>query len=302
MLINDLSDLIRIRHVSELPEWFDLKKYHKAKTLTAAGWYEQLFVRYYLFYALERLQEGADDEEFDDEAYIDAVDHTFAKIQENPILDVTTDQQLSDEYLTRNLLALKQEKKQQTLGVRSLAAVDLFAIQNYNGMLFRKIKKRWKKSILIEDNSPIENLMYQPLHQLDDYPLLNKFAVIDWELPDGVLIEHFKQFLKTNRPETFNFEDDEDTNLLKKYYRKPDFNEWCRLSILPYLDLQFWALEEDIKIPNRVMADAIFPIGENGEETIRKTTAPLAKRLMNEESLAALLHQAALEIAERNNQ
>lgn len=302
MLINDSSDLTRIKHVSELPEWFDLKQYHKAKTLTAAGWYEQLFVRYYLYYAFERLLEGAGDEEFEDEGFIDAVDHTFAKIQENPIIDVTTDQQLSDEYLTRNLLALKQGKTKQTLGVRSLAAVDLFAIQDYDGKLFRKLKKRWKKTIHIEDISPIENLIYQPLHQLDDFHLMNKFAVIDWELPDGVLIEHFKQFLKINRPETINFEDDEDTNLLKKYYRNPDFNEWCRLSVLPYLDLKFWALEEDIKIPNRVMADAIFPAGENGEETIRKTTAPLVKRLMTEESLAALLHQAALEIAEKNNQ
>ena len=35
----------RIKNVSELPNWFQLKKYDKAKALDTTGWYEQLSVR-----------------------------------------------------------------------------------------------------------------------------------------------------------------------------------------------------------------------------------------------------------------
>ncbi len=122
---------------------------------------------------------------------------------------------------------------------------------------------------------------------------------VNWELPDTILIEHFKQFLKINRPA--NYDDDQYKSFLKKCYRKPDFNEWQRLGILPFLDLTCWASESALVIPYRVMADAIYPPGEGGEETVRKTTAPLAEMLMSEEALDALAHQAALEIAESNS-
>ena len=35
----------RIKHVSELPEWFHLDKYKKAIKLDAAGWHAQLALR-----------------------------------------------------------------------------------------------------------------------------------------------------------------------------------------------------------------------------------------------------------------
>ena len=35
----------RIKHVSELPSWFDLKKYDFAEKLDALGWYQQLAIR-----------------------------------------------------------------------------------------------------------------------------------------------------------------------------------------------------------------------------------------------------------------
>jgi hypothetical protein len=35
----------QIRHVSELPKWFDLAKYAEAELLDLAGWCEQFVVR-----------------------------------------------------------------------------------------------------------------------------------------------------------------------------------------------------------------------------------------------------------------
>ena len=36
----------QIRHVSDLPKWFDLAKYDGVTSLDTAGWYEQLGVRH----------------------------------------------------------------------------------------------------------------------------------------------------------------------------------------------------------------------------------------------------------------
>lgn len=49
----------RIKHVSELPEWFNLEKYNNARKLNANGWYEQLCIRGNIlkYYDLEFLDE-----------------------------------------------------------------------------------------------------------------------------------------------------------------------------------------------------------------------------------------------------
>ena len=71
-----------------------------------------------------------------------------------------------------------------------------------------------------------------------------------------------------------------------------------RFGVLPYLDLKFWELETGNKIPLRVIADAIYPIGEGGEETVRKTTVPLANSLIQNNNLRILIAQVATEMVE----
>lgn len=48
------------------------------------------------------------------------------------------------------------------------------------------------------------------------------------------------------------------------------------------------------------MADAIYPMGEGGEDTVRKTTSQLATKLLTQEMIDALAHYAALEVMEKN--
>jgi len=119
---------------------------------------------------------------------------------------------------------------------------------------------------------------------------------VNLSLPDKVLIKQFIQMLQSLRDP-----------LQRVYYpdpdqRKPDYSNWVRFGVLPYLDLRIWEREAEIKIPNRVMADAIFPPGVGGEEVVRKTTAKLAEELQTLESLETLAALAAHEIAERNRE
>ena len=37
------------------------------------------------------------------------------------------------------------------------------------------------------------------------------------------------------------------------------FKGWCNSAVLPYLDLQFWAENEGVRIHQYIMAEAIFP-------------------------------------------
>jgi len=93
---------------------------------------------------------------------------------------------------------------------------------------------------------------------------------INMDLPDQVLVEHFKvvlQGLRRSR-QLANL-----TDVTTK--RNPsNFRKLIHFGALPYLDLRFWAWAKGKKIPNRVMADAIFPPGEGGEEVVRKTEVP----------------------------
>lgn len=89
-------------------------------------------------------------------------------------------------------------------------------------------------------------------------------------------------------------------SIVTKNWRKPDFADWNRFGVLPYLDLRIWGQETGTRISNRVMADAIFLPGEGGEEVVRKTTAKLARELLTLKHLETLAALAAQEIAERN--
>jgi hypothetical protein len=119
---------------------------------------------------------------------------------------------------------------------------------------------------------------------------------IDLSYPDNVLIENFEHMLKMRRSKL------DSTINNTSFYNKTDFDNWYRFGVLPYIDLIMWARDENVKIPYRVLADAIFPSGERGEETIRKTTKPLVESLLNESSLIQLETLALREIPEQKSQ
>lgn len=56
----------------------------------------------------------------------------------------------------------------------------------------------------------------------------------------------------------------------------------------------------NVSITNRVMADAIYESGVGGEETVRKTTAPLVDHLLSEKSLNQLAGLLTLQKPEQN--
>ena len=113
-------------------------------------------------------------------------------------------------------------------------------------------------------------------------------------MPDKILIQQFEDYLKHVR-QKYPFVKEGNK------YKYPEYQKWVDYSVLPYLDLKLWAEEEGCSIPYRVMADAIFPDGDKGEEMVRKTTKKIADMLINDEYVDFLATIAAHEIAEENS-
>lgn len=139
---------------------------------------------------------------------------------------------------------------------------------------------------------PVQNSVRQEIKDQHDFTGIDP-VIVDLNFPDKILIENFKLHLAARRAES-------NTEHLSRHGRQCNFLDWIHYGVLPYLDLKLWELENDIKIPHRVIADAIYPRGEGGEETVRKTTIPLATYL-SENIPPQLFAHAATELAEQNN-
>jgi hypothetical protein len=120
----------------------------------------------------------------------------------------------------------------------------------------------------------------------------DSLLTVNLALPDKILIEHFEKFLKECRAKN--------KSILHKPKRRREsfYKDWIAFGVLPFIDLQIWAKEEGLTIPKRVIADAIFSAGDGGEEVVRKTTEPLASKLLGRRNLDILEAKAASELAE----
>lgn len=277
---------LRIKNKSGLLEWFSLEKYYLANTLDAAGWYVQLFIRER---CLSCLSQGEN------------ISEILNLIREAPIIDVTKHNLLSFHFY-RGMFYEQPVIEQSMRGIHSLTVHDLYMAGINIEESKRNQAKAFYDEIFCAPESPREPLFingketaffYEPVHRVSSTPPDRALLGINLLLPDKELIEQFKTLLPVLREEY-------GAPLFSAKWRKPDFSEWARLGVLPYLDLIIWKKEHGIKIPNNVMEEAIFPTREGSEDRVRKTTAPKAEELISKKSLAMLRAQAIREPREQS--
>jgi hypothetical protein len=289
----------RIRHVSALPEWYSLAKYKKAESLDAAGWYEQLLVRRRLLsiVGLARKESSGTN------------GLAPLGIQATELIELTR---------TTPIISLKKNSSLRPLvyGIRLTADGSLSSNPSYSrGVHVITVRSFYETERLVQKEKRDYAREYFNRHESGDWVYFEKYKPMDWmdkpidafsrnrdfsanvrvnlSLPDNVLQEHFKELLKDIRTAFAT------TGGPSENKQRLDFEAWQSLGILPYLDLRVWELEDGIKIPNRVIADAIFPRGQGGEETVRKTTTKIAEKLLTSEHLETLAAIAAQQIIER---
>lgn len=268
----------RIKHVSELPEWFKLEKYEGAKDLNITGWYQQLVIRNSAMLHVKAINQEA-----------------FRLMRENPIINIKN-HRIFWTWFHEVQQRLNMHNPHFALGVHSLTIDEFIHIEEC--LLSERLNhaRKWKENCSTPNsNFPYERWIDEPIYNSakpDHYPC--RALYVNLGLPDVVLIDHFKECLTKLRNHS-------NTHDVQKYYRKLDTHNWIKYGVLPYLDLIIWEKEMDVTIPNRVMADAIYPPGIAGEETVRKTTSELASELTHQMSLNQLGSEAALEISEELN-
>ena len=291
----------RIKNISELPKWFHLDKYKTAKKLNAAGWYEQFAVRGKMMEWFNTKVEP----KFQDMLKAE-LSEALKVIRETPIFDING---AGKGKLSGIFFFL--EAKDICKTHNNIPAVHPMTLEQFNiirsGIDPKKLEyaKLWSEQFEAEEINFFHVYKYEPwIRQpltrsaTEEAKDENGFGfrgidpvVVDLNFPDKILIETFKQYLASRRVES-------KTEHLSKPNRQQDYYDWVRFGVLPYLDLKFWELETGNKIPLRVIADAIYPMGEGGEETVRKTTAPLANSLIHNNHLRILIAQAATELME----
>jgi len=233
----------KIKHVSELPDWFKLEKYEKAKNLTAIGWYQQIDARFFIEVSGNHhnfIYE--EDNEIDDDYYA----NLFKIIRDRPIIDIATDERWNE---FTGILSYKNllSRDIATLSVRSLSLADYALIGNILPQSkLKTMSKWWRQSFREKEKIELPSYGNEYIYKLSHE---NGYADIYWDVlwielasPDNLIIEDFKNYLKIRRQTISEFDDIE-------FYDKSSFDSWYQFGVLPYIDLFMWAREENIRIP-----------------------------------------------------
>lgn len=306
-----------IKNTSKLPNWFDLKKYESVRELDSKGWYYQLLIRKTVYLILHTLKQQASHSAWEDirqsrdqEKVNETYEHAkrqYAEITEeirkNPIVDMNSNKYFQTLCNISGLKTLKQNSTETKKGLHSLTINELLVlIQCLEPSKREYLLKRYnqicnnEQSINIDKEHPKQPWFDDPVSQhLSPYQIRSDETIkINLYLPDEILINQFKKNIKLLREK-------KNISLHSKNREwQHCFDKWINLGVLPFLDLETWAYEKNFKIPNRVMADVIFLSENPGEETVRKTTSPLAYSLLSDDSIEQLKMLAGFEITEKN--
>jgi hypothetical protein len=303
-----------IRNIKDLPDWFTLGKYRAAEGLDAAGWYEILLQRWNHFFWLDRdgPEEYASDRHEGKNYYYDAL----LQSRNDPLSLLTDDVQILLIGGGR-LQALKYDKKDFSTFSHAISPFTIRRLYQLEHRLKKPTRTRiraWCDDLFdkLGEAELTEDFKAECKWALSfiDAPIFEAFekegkerswpdqrrghdcVYVDLTVPDKILIQQFTDYLRQVRR---RYPDIKPANP----YKTPEYKKWLEYGLLPYLDLKLWEIENNVSIPHRVLADAIFPEGNKGEEMIRKTTKKIADQVMKDDYIDFLAIIAAQEIAEK---
>ncbi|MEE9451517.1 MAG: DUF6387 family protein [Gammaproteobacteria bacterium] len=284
---NHKTDLLArktIRSAKDLPAWFDIKKYNAVSNMDAKGWHEQLHPR------AECLQTDNNDTGIAETFLKSVCKYYLETIAINPLIDYS--QSMAD--IVKSVCNVEIANfKDIWQGIYAPTAVHHISILHaYTALreiltadLYQLLAQWWDEMGPHSDNfftqtAAAPEWLDTPI-TWRDYALFK----INLNAPDDLILAQCKVALSKAR-------EGQQVAPPKHCFTAKDFNKWHDFSVLPYCDLTIWANYENITIPLRIMADAIFIDGEKGEASIRRVTAPLVALLMDNEAIYQLHTQS----------
>ncbi len=274
-----------IRDAADLPGWFNLDSYGPQRELSLSGWLRQLAVRAELL--------GAPRPWCQRELSI------LDEMQRQPI--VPPDAVFVE--LNSWVNDLEGQCEGDARGqppARPMVIRDLLALEDTLGHAALDKARDLRRRIYYVPGFPIPNVpdaieAMKEEHLLDepiaDCDSTSTYLSLDLGLPDEVVVAAVRELLPSLRRARARSAD-----AAKPTVARIDPTGWTKFAVLPYIDLLMWSERADVRVPNRVIADAIFPPGEGGEEVVRKTTSKVAAAVMTDVVLRQLVSAALAQI------
>lgn len=302
-------------------KWLDPEKYFKdVKGLDAYGWRDQLAFRRDLLdrtrmvrgFSKELFQEFGGDAASDVALIEQAPRALFQLVQKTPLVDI---EKVEEEYgpnVLPRLHYIRRVSSYQHLAVRPMTVEELYLAEaaanpvkvhearrffgslgnslaaieqgksydTYFDQYSRAYYERWWDANFPgqmptadeegDESVPYELWMADPLHK-HGYSTGRLLLSVDSSAPDSRLVEQFKAAVAEARGTSEKVE-------------MPQLNisSWGDAGLLPYIDLQIWALlNDEPEIDRPIVRDAILPFGRREDHIVKHVTEPAYNKLMN---------------------
>lgn len=282
-----------IKTVKQLPEWFKLEHYNQAKDFNADDWYDELMPRLFLRYCLKQYEELPYNWEI---IKRDGLLYYVAQTEEVSYR-VSSIGPFSHEFQTID--KKKKQDKAKYRSVYSLSNMNMYGsywvnTQDQKDEIAKKMNIMFDAKHRTEATRDLKEALEWLSKPFDNssmditFGLKDKFgyARVELDASDEQIKQDFASWLADERNRR---------NVItsKKSFNEVDFTSWYDSSVLPYLDLMFWAEMDDVKINQYVIAQAIFhdayALGSDVDPLGKlKTTKKKAEYLMDYEVMKLL--------------
>jgi hypothetical protein len=277
-----------IKSIAEIPAWFDIKKYARAKELGLCEWAVQLGARSGLYDLLEG-QKGQEWRQ--DKRALEYIECYLNAIKQDPIL-LTYGPYVPLVAWPSKIPSIPEPPFNRST-VKSLTICEACLIShNFTTNPFKPMLEAWRASMNLYATAEQEALISRPY---DLFPQeqnlerigLNYHVVMDLSAPDEQILSdcrhwltHFREIINSKAP--------------KANFTKRDCEDWHESGVLPYLDLTLWTRYEGVHITQNILGEAIFPDESTVDTTnrIRLTTRTKVQKIMKSDVINALMKQA----------
>lgn len=294
----------RKSYINKQPEWFSLQSYKATTMFKELDWYVNLKYRHdllKLFDDLHHYQQTSNTLTHKD--FLIAltrrnISKRISQLQSNPLISAT-----SETFTEPNAEIIPFQTKQSTT-VNPLFNGDVFWILSYlhqhDNVSFNYLKSMMNNEITIDDMTclaypiPAENCLENFVNSSQW-----SYAKVDLMASDEQLTNDFLTWLREERQRrNVGLVVDRANKkrgakqFLHNDINQKDFEKWCNVQVLPYLDLIAWGKFKEIKFTSEELGDMLYPDDDSYiDNKVNKTLKQKALELMRPDFLQAFFYQ-----------
>lgn len=259
----------KITDISRLPDWFYKRIYRKQ--LSDINWYREIRIRQSLLSLIEmwgernlKIPEESRNSLLErlkkDDVRSDSMIY-FVSQEAIPISDLTVGETAFLAFSTRRSNASEIVKKYEQLLELWIDALDEMKAAGDDGPTPTFGQYETELAAFVDQFDDIESIFESDIGQyyarLENpflsygRPLNGHPLTIDTQFDDETILRHVKEWLIETRKK--------EGSKARRPFNRNDFDDWEYYKIREIFDLQIWAILNDSKILDRVLADALWP-------------------------------------------